>query len=65
MKANNAGSSASGESPGPAGYRLRDGIGRQVSSKNRSSATFSVGTAQRFQRVNAQHVSPGPGAYTV
>jgi len=53
--------------PGPI-YDLKSSFGRQDSSKMRSGALFSFGTADRFQKPSAdrakrQTAVPGPGAY--
>ncbi|KAK3257247.1 hypothetical protein CYMTET_33657 [Cymbomonas tetramitiformis] len=48
-------------SPGPATVELVGSVGKQVSSKKKSSAAWGFGSAKRF--VYNTHKAPGPGAY--
>jgi len=61
-------------SPAPNMYSMKSSFGGQLSSKNKTSANFRFGSADRFSEVRTQrekesgempHHTPGPGSYCV
>merc|ERR1711934_699706 len=52
-------------SPGPAAYETKSSLNSQVSSKKKTSAAFSFGSASRFKNSTGAGGSPGPGSYSV
>lgn len=53
------------DSPGPAAYDHRGGIGTQSDSRKDTTASYGMGTQERFQESASPNMrgAPGPGAY--